>query len=83
MVSGQPVRLSVVLFPMSVDRQMSDALFYDVYSRLSELHLADVGINVDWSEVDVSDDDEEGDRWQGSRAYFNMPFYLLPVGSMI
>jgi len=56
------------------------ALFYDVYTRLSELHLADVGVDVEWSDVDVTDGDEE--RWGKTREYFALPFYKLPVCKM-
>ena len=38
---------------------LSDALFYDVYTNLAELHLSNVGINVTWS--DVSLEQEQSD----------------------
>ncbi len=57
-----------------------DLLFYDVYTRISELHLAEVGADVDWFDVDVSDD--AYDRWGKTREYFNLPIYRLPVGKM-
>ncbi|KAI8968636.1 S-adenosyl-L-methionine-dependent methyltransferase [Trametes punicea] len=58
----------------------TNALFYDVYTRISELHLDDVGIDVEWSDVDVF----EGytDRWGSTREYFAMRTYRLPVGRM-
>ncbi|KAF8973226.1 arginine methyl transferase [Flammula alnicola] len=59
----------------------TNAFFYDIYTRISELHLIGVGLNVDWSDVDVSVDDRE-DRWGESRQYFSLPVYRLPVGRM-
>jgi len=55
--------------------------FYDIYTHISELHLANVGIDVDWSDIDVSLDIDE-DRWGQSREYFSLPIYRLPVGKM-
>ncbi|KAF8210331.1 S-adenosyl-L-methionine-dependent methyltransferase [Mycena galopus ATCC 62051] len=54
----------------------TNATIYDVYTRVSEVHLADVGFNVMWSDVDVSD---QGDRWGNSRRYFTCPIYRLPL----
>ncbi|KAA1473886.1 arginine methyl transferase [Dentipellis sp. KUC8613] len=59
----------------------TNALFYDVYTRLSELHLADVGIDVEWSDVDVTGGGDEK-RWGETRKYFALPYYRLPVGRM-
>lgn len=58
-----------------------DAFFYDIYTRISELHLADIGLDVTWADVDVSFDDKEG-RWDESREYFSLPLYRLPIGKM-
>jgi len=58
----------------------TNALFYDVYTRLSEFHLEDIGIEVEWSDVDLTQSDE--DRWGNTKKYFAMPFYRLPVGRM-
>ncbi|KAF8893796.1 hypothetical protein BD779DRAFT_1503459 [Infundibulicybe gibba] len=55
-------------------------LFYDVYTHIAELHLSDVGIDVKWSDVDVTSDENE--RWGESRKYFSLPLYRMPVGSM-
>ncbi|TFK25698.1 arginine methyl transferase [Coprinopsis marcescibilis] len=55
----------------------TNALFYDVYTHVSELHLSDIGLDVEWSDVDVTDDVE--DRWGKSREYFRLPTYRLPV----
>ncbi|KAL0577319.1 Arginine N-methyltransferase 2 [Marasmius crinis-equi] len=57
----------------------TNLLFYDVYTHLSELHLADVGVDVQWHDVYV---DEGDDRWGATRQYFALPVYRLPVGSM-
>ncbi|KAI0663606.1 S-adenosyl-L-methionine-dependent methyltransferase [Cubamyces menziesii] len=58
----------------------TNALFYDVYRHVSDLHLADVGIDVEWSDVDVFEGDT--DRWGKTREYFAMRTYRLPVGRM-
>jgi len=55
--------------------------FYDIYTHISDLHLADIGLNVDWSDIDVSLDSDE-DRWGQSREYFSLPIYRLPIGRM-
>jgi protein arginine N-methyltransferase 2 len=60
----------------------ADALFYDVYSKLSELHLAELGMDVAWADVRVADEDADGGRWGASRKYFTLPWYRLPVVSM-
>jgi len=57
-----------------------DALFYDVYTHIAELNLADIGLDVEWYDVDVTTDDE--DRWGQSRSYFSLPIYRLPIAKM-
>jgi protein arginine N-methyltransferase 2 len=59
----------------------ADPLFYDVYGKLSELHLAELGMNVVWSEVRV-DTDDDVERWGTTRKYFTMPWYRLPMAQM-
>ncbi|KAG6841891.1 hypothetical protein C0991_005621 [Blastosporella zonata] len=51
----------------------TNALFYDVYTHISELHLCDVGIDIEWTDVDVSVELNK-DRWGNSRNYFSLPF---------
>ncbi|KAL6305052.1 S-adenosyl-L-methionine-dependent methyltransferase [Sparassis latifolia] len=58
----------------------TNALFYDVYTHVSDLHLADIGIDVACSDVDVFQGHES--RWGKSREYFAMRSYRLPVGKM-
>ncbi|KAF7376194.1 hypothetical protein MSAN_00034500 [Mycena sanguinolenta] len=48
---------------------------YDVYTRVAEVHLAEVGLNVSWSDVDASDQR----HWGDSRRYFTCPTYRLPL----
>ncbi|KAF9012370.1 arginine methyl transferase [Cyathus striatus] len=55
----------------------TNALFYDVYTRISEVHLADLGIEVEWDDVDVIAEDVE--KWGKSREYFTVPTYRLPI----
>ncbi|KAJ6625592.1 arginine methyl transferase [Mycena sp. CBHHK59/15] len=54
----------------------TNATIYDVYTRVSEVHLADAGFDVKWSDVDVS---RQRDRWGESRPYFTVPTYRLPI----
>ena len=58
----------------------ADAVFYDVYRHVSELHLADIGVDIEWSDVDVFEGDI--DRWGKTREYFAMRTYRLPIGKM-
>jgi type IV protein arginine methyltransferase len=73
-------RMHLVL-PLSSGNYLSDALFHDVYTRLSDLHLADIGVEVEWSDVDITQGDDE-ERWGNTRKYFAIPIYRLPVGKM-
>ncbi|KAK2463240.1 hypothetical protein APHAL10511_004895 [Amanita phalloides] len=50
----------------------TNLMFYDVYTHIAELHLAEVGIEVEWYDVDVSNDDSENSRWGQSREYFTL-----------
>jgi protein arginine N-methyltransferase 2 len=59
---------------------MVDALFYDVYTHVSELHLRQLGLSVEWSDVYVQEQGE--DTWGQTRSYFNVPLYKLPVVTM-
>ncbi|KAG6869133.1 hypothetical protein C0993_001698 [Termitomyces sp. T159_Od127] len=54
----------------------TNALFYDVYTHIAELHLSEVGIDVQWFDVDVSYDASKENRWGNSRNYFSLPLYL-------
>ncbi|KAI0699562.1 S-adenosyl-L-methionine-dependent methyltransferase [Cytidiella melzeri] len=58
----------------------TNAMFYDVYTHVSELHLAEVGLDVEWSDVDVFSD--SGYRWGKTREYFGRRLYRLPVSKM-
>lgn len=64
------------------DTFIIDALFYDVYTQLSELHLKNIGINVTWSDVDIIGDSANQDKWDGTRNYFGMRLYRLPIGML-
>ena len=55
-----------------------DATFYDVYTHLAELHLAEVGIDVEWADVDVAM--EERERWGDTLGYFSQRLYRLGIG---
>ncbi|KAF9501545.1 arginine methyl transferase [Pleurotus eryngii] len=59
----------------------TNALFYDVYTHLSELHLAEIGLDVEWRDLDVTPSSSEA-RWGQTREYFSLPIYWLPIGMM-
>jgi len=59
----------------------TNPLFYDVYTHIAELHLADIGIDVEWFNVNVTPDMNEN-RWGETRKYFTLPLYLLPLGKV-
>ena len=63
------------------DTCIADALFYDVYVHLSEIHLEEVGLEVRWDELDVAATKGE-DRWGKTREYFGLRLYRLPIGHM-
>jgi len=54
----------------------TNATIYDVYTRVAELHLAEAGFDVQWSDVDVR---QQRHRWGESRPYFTCPTYRLPL----
>jgi hypothetical protein len=59
----------------------SDAVFYDVYSKLADMNLSDLNIEIAWDEVDVAE--KQGvDRWGRTREYFSLRLYRLPIGSL-
>ncbi|TCD69814.1 Arginine N-methyltransferase 2 [Steccherinum ochraceum] len=58
----------------------TNSTFYDVYTHVSELHLADIGIDLEWGEVDVVESKQ--DRWNETRKYFSVRNYRLPIGKM-
>lgn len=60
----------------------SDAVFYDIYTQLAEMHLQDAGVTVKWTEVDT-EDIKTPDRWGGTREYFRLRLYRLPIGRMV
>ena len=74
------IHLSLSVFLITNCACITDALFYDVYTHLSDLHLADVGVDVKWSDVYIQHEDV--DRWGKTREYFSVPIYRLPVGRM-
>lgn len=59
----------------------TNALLYDVYSRVSECHLSDIGADVHWSFVQVDGEEDQG-RWERSREYFTQPVYRLPIAQL-
>lgn len=76
----RPVRFSGLSYnhDMVLITKLVDGSFYDVYTHLAELHLAAVGIDVEWADVDVAT--QEAVRWGDTQGYFSMRIYRLPVG---
>ncbi|KAK4447629.1 hypothetical protein QBC34DRAFT_126158 [Podospora aff. communis PSN243] len=64
---------------LGADRQVC----YDVYTKVSEMHLADAGLDVEWKDVDVDMKAlaEAGKgEWEGvKRRYWTLDTYRLPV----
>ncbi|KAK1754852.1 hypothetical protein QBC47DRAFT_423082 [Echria macrotheca] len=64
---------------LGADRQIC----YDVYTKVSEMHLADAGLDVDWKDVDVDMKElaEAGKgEWEGvKRRYWTLDTYRLPI----
>ncbi|KAG9073510.1 Arginine N-methyltransferase 2, partial [Ceratobasidium sp. UAMH 11750] len=57
----------------------TNATFYDVYTKLSALHLEDMGLTTRWEDVDVHSAAEGEGAWGETRKYFSLPVYRLPV----
>jgi len=49
-----------------------------VYTHLAELHLSELGIDVEWEDIDVASSGEV--RWGNTQEYFAIRLYRLPVG---
>ncbi|KAF8630643.1 hypothetical protein AX15_002794 [Amanita polypyramis BW_CC] len=45
----------------------TNLLFYDVYTHITQLHLAEIGLDVQWYEVDVTDEDGENNSCSVAR----------------
>jgi protein arginine N-methyltransferase 2 len=72
--------VALVAYLWNMSDSVPDALFYDVYTCLSEIHLAQLDMDISWSDVCVRTDDDE--RWGATRKYFTMPWYRMPIGQM-
>ncbi|KIJ18765.1 guanidinoacetate N-methyltransferase [Paxillus involutus ATCC 200175] len=61
----------------------TNALFYDVYTRVCDCHLSEIGAEVHWCDVEVEvDDAKDQERWGDTRKYFTQPIYRLPVAQL-
>ncbi|EJU02680.1 S-adenosyl-L-methionine-dependent methyltransferase [Dacryopinax primogenitus] len=58
----------------------TNAVFYDVASRLAEIHLLKLGLSTHWVQVWVKADVLEA--WYDSRQYFKLEWYKLPICSL-
>ena len=60
----------------------ADPTIYSVASALAELHLEDVGLNVEWHDVPIAESLRE-EVWNGvTRRYWELPSYRLPIARM-
>lgn len=56
-----------------------DATFYDVYTKMSALHLEDMALATSWEDVDVHAASEGLGAWGETRKYFSLPVYRMPI----
>ncbi|KAG0042008.1 hypothetical protein BGZ83_001005 [Gryganskiella cystojenkinii] len=55
----------------------TNAFFHDVYNRISELELGEMGFTVEYEEMEIGLKEEE---WNGvKRAYWTLDKYYLPI----
>ncbi|KAG8795840.1 Arginine N-methyltransferase 2 [Ceratobasidium sp. 428] len=57
----------------------TNATFYDVYTKLSALHLEDMGLMTSWEDVDVHTAAEGEGAWGETRKYFSLPLHRMPI----
>lgn len=76
--------MSEFSLPLDTEQTHLDALFYDIYTHVSDCHLSEVGADVQWHDVDVGrlDGAEDDERWGGTRKYFTLPIYRLPIAQL-
>ncbi|CAE6512088.1 unnamed protein product [Rhizoctonia solani] len=55
------------------------ATFYDVYTKLSALHLEDMALTTTWEDIDVHAAAEGTGAWGETRKYFSLPLYRMPI----
>ncbi|CAE6414811.1 unnamed protein product [Rhizoctonia solani] len=55
------------------------ATFYDVYTKLSALHLEDMALTTTWEDIDVHTAAEGLGAWGETRKYFALPLYRMPI----
>ncbi|QRV80596.1 hypothetical protein RhiJN_08611 [Ceratobasidium sp. AG-Ba] len=57
----------------------TNATFYDVYTKLSAMHLEDMGLATRWEDVDVHAAADGKGVWGETRKYFSLPLYRMPI----
>ncbi|KAK0545152.1 Arginine N-methyltransferase 2 [Tilletia horrida] len=58
----------------------TNSFFYDVYTRISELDLASIGLSTTWTAVHPQLTEEV---WRGiKREYWSLPRFLIPISQM-
>jgi protein arginine N-methyltransferase 2 len=61
---------------------LSDPTIYSVSSNLAEMHLEDVGLSTEWTDVAIPESLRE-EVWKGvRRRYWDLPGYRLPISRM-
>jgi len=59
-----------------------DPTIYAVSSMLADMHLDDVGLDVEWTDVPIEQSLAE-EVWRGvRRKYWELPSYKLPIAKM-
>ncbi|CAE6471470.1 unnamed protein product [Rhizoctonia solani] len=57
----------------------TQATFYDVYTKLSALHLEDMALTTTLEDIDVHTAAEGSGAWGETRKYFSLPLYKMPI----
>lgn len=81
---GATSEQSCVLYerPYGLISLLPDPTIYSVSSSLAELHLEDVGLQVEWHDVLIPESMRE-EVWKGvRRRYWDLPGYRLPIAKM-
>ncbi|QRW22426.1 hypothetical protein RhiXN_10013 [Rhizoctonia solani] len=57
----------------------TQATFYDVYTKLSALHLEDMALTTTFEDIDIHAAAEGSGAWGETRKYFSLPLYRMPI----
>lgn len=77
----RPVSRSLGIVDSQITHKL-DPTIYSVASALAELHLEDVGLDVEWHDVPIEESLRQ-EVWKGvKRRYWELPSYRLPIARM-